>query len=64
MTASEYVPDDRDLLALAVIFRCAEEAGWGISNGASFEAFPGLEDAAADYIEAALDGLPLGRWDG
>lgn len=42
--------------ALAWIFRMAEDAGWGIANGPSFEAFPGLEDAAADYIEALLEG--------
>lgn len=60
---SAYVPDERDLAALAVIFRCCEQAGWGIADGPSFEAFPGCEDAAADYIEAAVFGLPMGRWD-
>ena len=43
---------------LAQLFKKAEEAGWGVANGASFEAFPGLEDAAADHIESLLDNMP------
>lgn len=60
--SADYVPSESDLVALAVIFRCCEQAGWGIADGPNFEAFPGCEDAAADYIEAALDRLPMGRW--
>ena len=46
------------LAVLADLFRKAEEAGWGIANGTSFEAFPGLEDAAADFIESLVEPLP------
>lgn len=48
-------PPPHYLLILADLFKQAENAGWGIADGASFEAFPGLEDAAADYIQTLLD---------
>jgi len=48
-------PPPSYLLLLADLFKQAEAAGWGIASGASFEAFPGLEDAAADYIQSLLD---------
>lgn len=35
---------------LKFLFREAEKAGFGLACGTSFEAIPGLEDAAADYI--------------
>lgn len=44
------------LSILADLFRLADQAGYGIASGTSFEAYPGLEDAAADYIEALLNG--------
>lgn len=44
--------------ALAVMFRMAEEAGYGIctssDTGTLFEAYPGMEDAAADYLQTLL----------
>lgn len=43
--------------ALAEIFAKTEAAGYGIADGASFEAFPGMEDAAADYIESLTEEL-------
>lgn len=40
---------------LAVLFERAAEAGYGFARpGPSFEAIPGLEDAAADFIEGLL----------
>ncbi|WP_156161679.1 hypothetical protein [Nocardia vulneris] len=39
---------------LAWLFHETEKAGFGIADGASFEAFPGCEDAAADYMEGLL----------
>lgn len=42
---------------LTWLFRKAEKAGWGIANGPNFEAFPGLEDAAADYMQDVMDRL-------
>lgn len=38
-------------LLLSRIFAQAEQEGYGIARGAGFEAFPGMEDAAADRIE-------------
>ena len=52
---SSIAPDPAWLPLLADLFKQAEAAGWGIANGASFEAFPGLEAAAADYIQTLLD---------
>lgn len=49
------VPPPEHVALLALLFKQAEAAGWGIANGASFEAYPGLEDAAADYIQALVD---------
>lgn len=40
---------------LTWLFKKAEEAGWGIADGPSFEAFPGLEDGAADYMQQLMD---------
>lgn len=48
---------------LTWLFREAERAGWGIADGPSFEAFPGLEHAATDYMEDLLRG-PCGPEDG
>lgn len=38
-------------LWLASIFAQVEQEGYGIALGDSFEAYPGMEDAAADRIE-------------
>ncbi|MGD8214046.1 hypothetical protein [Aestuariimicrobium sp. Y1814] len=40
---------------LVWVFQQADKAGFGIADGTSFEAFPGCEDAAADFIEKLLD---------
>lgn len=42
---------------LVWLLKEAEKAGWGIANGTSFEAFPGCEDAAADFMEDLLNKL-------
>ena len=52
---SSIAPDPAWLPLLADLFKQAENAGWGIAKGASFEAFPGLEDAATDYIQSLVD---------
>ncbi len=39
---------------LRFLFREAEKAGFGFADGPRFEAIPGLEDAAADFIEDLL----------
>ena len=39
---------------LTFLFKQADKAGFGYANGSSFEAIPGLEDAAADFIEGLL----------
>lgn len=43
-------------IELARLFQLADAAGYGIARGDAFEAFPGLEHAAADYIESLLEG--------
>lgn len=42
---------------LTFLFKRAAEAGYGFADGATFEAMPGLEDAAADFIQNLLDEL-------
>lgn len=49
-----YQPTYADLLRLAALFHEAQEAGFGIAHGATFEAFPGLEIGAADFLEHRL----------
>ncbi|MBM0128060.1 hypothetical protein [Pimelobacter simplex] len=44
---------------LTFLFKQAAEAGFGFANGPTFEAIPGLEDAAADFIDALM-----GEWAG
>lgn len=36
---------------LAALFAEADRAGFGVADGCTFEAYPGQEDAAADFIE-------------
>lgn len=45
------------LVVLAGLFAKAEAAGYGIADGPNFEAFPGMESAAADYIESLTEEL-------
>ncbi|GAA1543511.1 hypothetical protein [Nocardioides humi] len=42
---------------LTFLFKQADKAGYGYANGPNFEAIPGLEDAAADFIEALVRDL-------
>lgn len=42
---------------LTNLFAKADKAGYGIANGPNFEAYPGLENAAADYIESLMEEL-------
>lgn len=49
-----YTPSHADLLRLAALFAEAAEAGYGVYDGATFEAYPGMYDAAADFIQARL----------
>ena len=51
---SSYVPTFADRLRLAAAFVDAADAGYGIWDGERFEAYPGLEHAAADFIAQAL----------
>jgi hypothetical protein len=39
---------------LTFLFKEADKAGFGYANGPNFEAIPGLEDAAADFIEGLM----------
>lgn len=38
-------------LRLAAAFAQADQEGYGIAQGERFDAYPGMEDAAADRIE-------------
>jgi hypothetical protein len=51
---SDYQPTLAERLRLAAAFAAAAEAGFGVYDGTTFEAYPGLEAAAADHIEALL----------
>lgn len=44
-------------LRLAALFHETDEAGFGIADRESFEAFPGQEDAAADFMAARITEL-------
>ncbi len=52
-----YEPSFADRLRLAALFIETDEAGYGVFDGTTFEAYPGMEDAAADFIEARLNTL-------
>ena len=43
-----------EAVALVLAFEDAAKAGFGFRVGYGFEAIPGLEDAAADFIEQSL----------
>lgn len=51
-----YTPSVEEALALLMAFEDAANAGLGFRVGTSFHAIPGLEDAAADFIEARMLG--------
>lgn len=53
-SVDDFVFDPNKLLA--AIFKETERAGFGIAKGASFEAFPGCEDAAADFMKYLVGG--------
>lgn len=42
---------------LTFLFKQADKAGFGYANGPNFEAIPGLEDAAADFMQEIVDDL-------
>ena len=47
-------PTPVEQLLLAVLFAECAEAGYGIYENGRFEAYPGMYDAAADFIESRL----------
>lgn len=49
-----YQPTYADRLRLAALFAECAEAGYGIYENGRFEAYPGMYDAAADFIESRL----------
>lgn len=51
-------PTISQYLSLLLAFDAADKAGLGIRSGFGFEAYPGLEGAAADFIEQYLDDAP------
>jgi hypothetical protein len=54
MTPSELRYAAQKIIWLSELFRRTEAAGFGIAKDDTFEAFPGCEDAAADYIESII----------
>lgn len=55
-----YQPTYADRLRLAALFYEADEAGFGIANGTSFEAFPGLESGAVEFMARRITELDGG----
>lgn len=51
---SPYQPTRAEQLWLAAAFTGTAEAGYGVYDGTTFEAYPGQADAAADFIEGLL----------
>lgn len=48
-------PSTTEWFVLSALFRKAADEGYGFFDGTRFEAIPGMENAAADYMESLLD---------